>query len=180
MWKKLIKLVSRKGLKRWVGLAMAIMAVVAAIWGPFPTLAADTGGAGLAILPEGAIEVVTEETAQVPVENYRVSQGYYFFHPGVDLAAKTGEPVKPVAKGKVILVAHDRWNYGNQVIIDHGEYQSLYGHLSKINVAEGQEVDTETVLGEVGSSGRSTGPHLHLEIREGNKTVNPKTVLDIK
>ncbi|KKU02546.1 MAG: Peptidase M23 [Candidatus Amesbacteria bacterium GW2011_GWB1_47_26] len=180
MWKKLIKLVSRKGLKRWVGLVMAVLATVAAVWGPFPTLAADTGGAGLATLSEGAIEVVTKETAQVPVENYKISQGYRFFHPGVDLAAKLGEPVKPVAKGKVILVAYDKWNYGNHIIIDHGGYQSLYGHLSRINVVEGQEVDTETIMGEVGSSGRSTGPHLHLEIREGDKTVNPKSVLDIK
>ena len=180
MWKKLIKLVSRKSMKRWVGLTMALLAVATAIWGPIPSLASDTGGAGLAILPEGAIEVVTEEAAQMPVETYRVSQGYRLFHPGVDLAAEIGEPVKPVARGKVILVAHDRWNYGNQVIIDHGEYQTLYGHLSKINVAEGQEVDTETILGEVGSSGRSTGPHLHLEIREGNKTINPKSVIDIK
>ncbi len=171
---------AHKSLKRAVGLTMAVLATQAAIWGPFPTLATNTGGAGLAILPEGAIEVVTEEAVQMPVENYRVSQGYRFFHPGVDLAAKTGEPVKPVARGKVILVAHDRWNYGNHMIIDHGEYQTLYGHLSKINVAEGQEVNTETVLGEVGSTGRSTGPHLHLEIREGNKTINPKSVLDIK
>ncbi len=187
MWKYLAKMsrlvrpwAAHKSLRQAVGLAMAIMAVVVTIWGPFPTLASDTGGAGLAILPESAIEVVTEEAAQMPIENYRVSQGYRFFHPGVDLAAKVGEPVRPMAKGKVILVAHDRWNYGNHVIIDNGEYQTLYGHLSKINVAEGQEVDAETVLGEIGSTGRSTGPHLHLEIREGNKTINPKSVLDIK
>jgi len=114
------------------------------------------------------------------VENYKVSQGYRFYHPGMDLAAKIGEPVKPMAKGKVILVQKDRWNYGQHVVVDHGEYQTLYAHLSKINVAEGQEVDTETVLGEIGSTGRSTGPHLHLEIREGNRTVNPKSVLDVK
>lgn len=171
---------AHKGLKRSVGLVIGVLAVVVAIWGPLPSLASNTGGAGLTILPEGDIEVVTEETAQVPVENYHVSQGYRLFHPGMDLAAKIGEPVKPLAKGKVILVAHDKWNYGNHIIIDHGGYQTLYGHLSKINVVEGQEVEMETVLGEIGSTGRSTGSHLHLEIREGNKTINPKSVLDIK
>ena len=187
MWKYLAKMsrlarpwAAHKGLKRAVGLTMALLVAVVAIWGPFPALASDTGGAGLAILPEGAIEVVTEEAAQVPIENYRVSQGYRFFHPGVDLAAKIGEPVKPVARGKVILVQKDRWGYGQHVIVDHGDYQTLYAHLFKINVAEGQEVNMETVLGEVGSSGRSSGPHLHLEVREGNKTINPKSVLDIE
>ena len=173
--------VAHKGLKRTVGLVMAVLAVATAVWGPIPSLASDVGGpVGLAVLPEGGIEIVTQETAQVPVENYKVSQGYRFYHPGMDLSAKIGEPVKPMAKGKVILVQKDRWNYGQHVVVDHGEYQTLYAHLSKINVAEGQEVDTETVLGEIGSTGRSTGPHLHLEIREGNRTVNPKSVLDVK
>lgn len=168
--------VAHKGLKRAVGVAIAMIFLIVAIRGRV-----DTGGPlEVNVLSEGNVELVTHETNQVPVEHYRVSQGYRFYHPGMDLAAKIGEPVKPVAEGKVILVAHDRWNYGNHIIVDHGDYQSLYGHLSKINVSLDQEVDTETVIGEVGSTGRSTGPHLHLEIREGNKTINPKSVLDIK
>ena len=168
--------VAHKGLKRSIGVAIAGVSLVAALGGQ-----ADTGGPlEVNVLPEGNVELVTHETNQVPVEHYRISQGYRFYHPGVDLATKIGEPVKPVADGKVVYVAHDKWNYGNHIIIDHGDYQSLYGHLSKINVVEGQEVDTEAIIGEVGSTGRSTGPHLHLEIREGNKNMNPKSVLDIK
>ena len=173
--------VTHKGLKRTIGLVIAVMALAVAVWGPIPSLATDTGGPlEVNVLPEGNVELVTHETNQVPVEHYRVSQGYRFYQPGMDLAAKIGEPVKPMAKGKVVLVQKDRWNYGQHVIVDHGDYQTLYAHLSKINVAFDQEVDTETVLGEIGSTGRSTGPHLHLEIREGNKTINPKSVLDIK
>lgn len=172
---------AHKSLKRTVGLTMAVLAVVVAIWGPFPTLATDTGGPlELTVLSEGEIELNTQEAVQVPVENYRVSQGYRWLHPGVDLAAKTGEPVKAVAAGKVVLVKKDRYAYGQHVIVNHGEYETLYAHLSKIAVEEGQEVTTDTVIGEVGSTGRSTGPHLHLEIRENGRTVNPKTLLEIK
>ena len=172
---------AHKSLKRTVGLTMAVLAVVVAIWGPFPTLATDTGGPlELTVLSEGEIELNTQEAVQVPVENYRVSQGYRWLHPGVDLAAKTGEAVKAVANGKVILVKKDRFAYGQHVIVNHGEYETLYAHLSKIAVKEGQEVTTDTVIGEVGSTGRSTGPHLHLEIRENGRTVNPKMLLGLK
>ncbi len=172
---------AHKGLKRSLGLAIAVLAIIAAVWGPFPSSAEGTGGKlELAVLPEGEVEVQTVEAAHVPVEDYRVSQGYWWLHPGMDLAAKMGEPVYAVAAGKVEYVGRDRFGYGNHVIINHGEYQSLYGHLSKIEVVEGQEVTKDTKIGLVGSTGHSTGPHLHLEIREGNKTVNPRSVLEIK
>lgn len=172
---------AHKSLKRTVGLVMAVLVVTVAIWGPFPTLASDTGGPlELAVMSEGEIELNTQEAIQMPVENFRVSQGYRWLHPGVDLAAKTGEAVKAVANGKVILVKKDRFAYGQHVIINHGEYETLYAHLSKITVEEGQEVTTDTVIGEVGSTGRSTGPHLHLEIRESGRPVNPKMLLGLK
>lgn len=173
--------VAHKGLKRVVGVIIAILAIFTAIWGPIPSLASNTGGnPASAVLSEGEVEVQTVESVHVPLDEYRVSQGYWFLHPGVDLATKIGEPVHVVAAGKVEYVARDRFGYGNHVIVNHGEYQTLYGHLSKIEVKEGQEVTKETEIGLVGSTGHSSGPHLHLEIREGNKTVNPKSVLDIK
>lgn len=173
--------VAHKGLKRNLGLAMAILAVIVAILGPLPSSAEGTGGKlELAVLPESEVEVQTVESVHVPVDEYRVSQGYWWLHPGVDLAAKMGEPVHAVAAGKVEYVSLGRFGYGNHVIINHGEYQSLYGHLSKVEVKEGQEVTKDTEIGLVGSTGHSTGPHLHLEIREDGRTVNPKSVLDIK
>lgn len=172
---------AHKGLKRSLGLAIAILAIIAAVWGPLPSSAEGTGGKlELANLPEGEVEVQTVESVHVPVNDYHVSQGYWWLHPGMDLAAQMGEPVHAVAAGKVEYVSRDRFGYGNHVIINHGEYQSLYGHLSKIEVAEGQEVTKNSEIGLVGSTGHSTGPHLHLEIREDGRTVNPKSVLDIK
>lgn len=174
-------IVAHKKLRLGVGTGIVVLVVATTVFGPLPSWVPDTGGKlELAVLPVGDVSVITAESAQVPVENYRVSQGYWLLHPGVDLAAKIGEPVKPVSAGKVVLVKHDTTDYGNHVIIDHGEYQTLYGHLSKINVVEGQEVTTEDVIGEVGSTGHSTGPHLHLELREGKKTVNPMSMLEIK
>jgi murein DD-endopeptidase MepM/ murein hydrolase activator NlpD len=66
------------------------------------------------------------------------------------------------------------------VIISHGEeYQTYYGHLSEILVKEGQEIKASTFIGKVGSTGRSTGPHLHYEILRNNKKINPKTFINL-
>lgn len=161
-----------------IGVVMAGLALIMGGVGPLPENAG--GKFELMVVPEAEVSVVTTESAQVPVEKYRVSQGYHRFHPGVDLAAKIGEPVKPVSTGVVAVVKRDRINYGNHIVVDHenGE-RTLYAHLSKMNVVEGEKVTTETVIGEVGSTGRSTGPHLHLEIREDGKRVNPKSVLGL-
>ena len=145
-------------------------------------MAADAGGKWeLPVIPEGEVGVVTEESVVVPIEKFRLSQGYSWIHPGADMAAKKGEVVKPIMAGWVIEVKKERWGYGQHVIVGHKNgFQSLYAHLSKINVVKGDEVTTETALGEVGSTGRSTGPHLHLEIRQEGKLVNPKTVLGMR
>lgn len=176
--------VAHKGLKRVIGLGFIILIVTTVVWGPVPSLASQSQGIGgridLTVLSEGEINMRTTESVRIPIENYHVSQGYWWLHPGMDLAAELGEPVHAVAAGRVEYVGWDRFGYGNHIIINHGEYQSLYGHLSKVEVKEGQEVTPNTEIGLVGSTGHSTGPHLHLEIRENGHTVNPKTILDIK
>ncbi len=94
-------------------------------------------------------------------------------HTGVDISAPQGTPVHATADG---IVAHAGWNggYGRCVIIDHGNnYQTWYAHLSRLEVIEGQEIRQGEVLGEVGTSGRSTGAHLHYEVRIGSTPVNP-------
>lgn len=167
--------------KTILGMAIAMMVLATSIWGPIPT-AADAGGRWeLPVIPEGKISPVTVESVVLPVENFRISQGYGWLHSGVDMAAKKGEAVKSVMAGQIIAVKRERWGYGQHVIVGHKNgYESLYAHLSKISVAEGDRVTTDSVLGEVGSTGRSTGPHLHLEIRQEGKLVNPKTVLGMK
>lgn len=99
------------------------------------------------------------------------------FHPGQDIAAPSGTPVLAPADG---LVVEAGWKngYGQTVVIDHGNgLKTRYGHLSKIEVESGQELKRGDELGRVGSTGRSTGPHLHYEVRIGDLPVSPRHYL---
>jgi murein DD-endopeptidase MepM/ murein hydrolase activator NlpD len=94
-------------------------------------------------------------------------------HTGIDISAPQGTPVHATADG---IILHAGWNggYGRCVIIDHGNgYQTWYAHLSRIDAIEGQEIRQGETLGAVGTSGRSTGAHLHYEVRIGSTPVNP-------
>ena len=95
------------------------------------------------------------------------------FHGGIDLAAKVGTPVLASAPGKVIH-AGPAGGYGNLVILEHRyDYTTYYGHLSKINVKKGDTIIQGQKIGEVGKTGRVTGPHLHFEIRKDGKHTSP-------
>ncbi len=97
----------------------------------------------------------------------RRSQGYHGFN-GVDLAGRTGEPLVAAADGVVIIARSGGWNggYGNYIIIEHPNgTQTLYGHMNVLYVAPGALVSKGQSIGENGSTGRSTGPHLHFEVR---------------
>lgn len=97
----------------------------------------------------------------------------YEFHSGQDIDAPTGEPVVAGASGKVTFAGWQN-GYGQLVVIDHGGgLTTRYGHLSHIDVAQGKTVARSEFIGRVGSTGRSTGPHLHYEVRVNNNPVNP-------
>ena len=97
----------------------------------------------------------------------------YEFHSGQDIEAATGDPVVAGASGKVAFVGWQN-GYGQLVVIDHGGgLTTRYGHLSHIDVAAGQTVERSEFIGRVGSTGRSTGPHLHYDIRINDQPVNP-------
>ncbi|MET3978656.1 murein DD-endopeptidase MepM/ murein hydrolase activator NlpD [Mucilaginibacter sp. UYP25] len=101
------------------------------------------------------------------------------FHPGIDFAGHRGDPVKCTASGRVVF-AGKAGGYGNCIKIRHANnIETWYGHLSKINVKEGQRVTAGDLIGKVGSTGRSTGPHLHYEIRKDGHPVNPKQYLSL-
>lgn len=99
-------------------------------------------------------------------------------HLGIDIAAMIGTPVHATAAGKVIMTNHalsSRNNYGKNIVIDHGDgTKTRYAHLSKIHVRENQFVNRWDVIGEVGKTGRATGPHLHYEVVVNAKRVNPE------
>ena len=95
-------------------------------------------------------------------------------HKGIDLTAPTGTKVYATGGGKVISAGYATGGYGIKVIIDHGYgYKTLYAHLNKVNVKVGKRVARGDVIGEVGSTGRSTAPHLHYEVRKNDQTENP-------
>jgi murein DD-endopeptidase MepM/ murein hydrolase activator NlpD len=99
-------------------------------------------------------------------------------HAGLDLAAPEGTAIYPSKPGKVLLVRWDENGYGNYIVISHGGGQAtLYGHCSAILATAGDEVTTDTVIARVGSTGKSTGNHLHFEIIVNGKPVNPKKYL---
>lgn len=120
----------------------------------------------------------TKKSVQYPVEQIKITQGYKIFHSGVDFDGITGDPIRPIMDGRVQAINYSKYSYGNAILIDHGDnFSTLYAHLSKILVTPNQEVTTDTIIGEMGSTGRSSGDHLHLEIRDNGKPFNPLTVL---
>jgi murein DD-endopeptidase MepM/ murein hydrolase activator NlpD len=108
-----------------------------------------------------------------PTAGY-ITQGYRSLHRALDIAGRLGSDVKASDSGYVVAAGWSNNGYGNYVVIDHGNgYQSLYGHLSRIFVNAGESVGRGAVIGLMGSTGRSTGPHLHFEIRQRGVQKNP-------
>lgn len=95
-------------------------------------------------------------------------------HRGMDFTGPVGTEIYATGDGKVEEAEFNSFGYGNQVVIDHGfGYKTIYAHLRKIDVEVGEEVKRGQVIGELGNTGRSTGPHLHYEVRKNGKAVNP-------
>jgi murein DD-endopeptidase MepM/ murein hydrolase activator NlpD len=96
------------------------------------------------------------------------------FHKGIDFTAPRGTAIISSGDGKVVRVENKKRGYGKNIIIDHGYgYTTLYGHLSKIDVKVGDKVTRGQIIGKIGSTGTSTAPHLHYEVRISGKAVNP-------
>jgi murein DD-endopeptidase MepM/ murein hydrolase activator NlpD len=96
------------------------------------------------------------------------------FTGGIDFTAPTRTPVYATGNGNIVFAKYEGRGYGNHIIVNHGfGYRSLYGHLSSIEVYEGQKVKRGELIGYVGNTGTSTAPHLHYEVEKGAKKVNP-------
>jgi hypothetical protein len=134
--------------------------VVTTYSGPIPEGA--TGGSGALIWPASG----------------NVYQGFWGGHPALDIAAWLGAPVLAADSGYVIVAGWDNSGYGYHVVVDHGNgYQTLYAHLQAYYVDAGENVTKGQQIGEMGTSGHSTGPHLHFEIRQGTVQRNPNGFL---
>jgi murein DD-endopeptidase MepM/ murein hydrolase activator NlpD len=96
------------------------------------------------------------------------------FHAGMDFTAKTGTPIYATGDGRVVFAEYATNGYGMHVIIDHGYgYQTLYAHLSKLDVKRGQNVKRGDAIGLIGNTGLSSGPHLHYEVHKSGEAVDP-------
>lgn len=126
-----------------------------------------------------------------PIKNtFRISSSYGHrndpvfgkraFHEGVDFATFLGNPVYSTGDGVVEKTRHNYFGYGNEIVINHGYgYKTRYAHLNKINVHVGQVLHRGDKIGEVGNTGKSTGPHLHYEVLHKGKPVNPGQFYDL-
>ena len=119
------------------------------------------------------IGVITLEFAQ--------SSSYQIFHTGIDIAnarGRVGDPITPMMDGTITYAGEISWGYGKHIIIDHGDnVTTVYAHLDRIFVFKGQTVKVGDTIGHMGSTGWSTGPHLHFETRVFGIPVNPRAFL---
>jgi len=108
-----------------------------------------------------------------PLPNGTYMRGFYAGHSGLDLSAPEGTPILAANSGPVLYAGWNSWGYGNTVVIGHGPFSTLYGHMSSLAVACGNSVSAGQVIGYVGNTGNSSGPHLHFEIRFQNQPQDP-------
>jgi murein DD-endopeptidase MepM/ murein hydrolase activator NlpD len=132
--------------------------------------------------------MVREMTFEQPLPGYRINSRFGLRHmaafgttrphEGVDFAAPTGTAVLSAAEGQVVRVGYEADGYGNFVEVRHPNgMSSFYGHMSRVDVRIGDRLGSAERIGRVGSTGRSTGPHLHFEIRRDGSKIDPERIL---
>lgn len=137
-----------------------------------PTTTSTLSGVDLSRLVAGGGRITSGFGTRIDPIHHQPSM-----HPGVDVSAVEGTPILAAASG-VVRRAGVRGGYGNAIEVDHGEgLSTLYGHASQLLVQEGERVEKGQAIARVGSTGRSTGPHLHFEVRVGGSPTDPVQAL---
>ena len=126
--------------------------------------------------------IPSESLQRFPIEKQDflgISQHFGVGHAGLDIRGKLYSQIFPIKNGKVLEVKFEKFGYGHHVLIQHEDgSKSLYAHMNEIFVKPGEEVSTVRPIGTLGLTGRTTGPHLHLEIMDGNKRLlNPLAMI---
>ncbi len=107
-----------------------------------------------------------------------LSTRFSSFHKAVDIAAGLGMPIYPITSGVVEEVNFSFWGLGNHVVISHSSgFKSTYGHMGRVFVKGGQQVSPSNIIGEVGLTGATSGPHTHLEVTFNGEYIDPQTIL---
>ena len=171
---------SHKSAKKFFAANLSALVIAGSF---LPTVQSDVQAANMNVQSDEPViqtrnTFITQISVQYPLKAIKINQDFSFFHRGIDFEAETGDSIKAIKAGKVVEADYTRDGYGNTILIDHGNgLTSRYAHLSKIEVKAGQAVTTNTDVGQVGTTGRSTGSHLHLEIRQNGFPLNPLSVL---
>jgi murein DD-endopeptidase MepM/ murein hydrolase activator NlpD len=129
-----------------------------------------------AISPSAGLQQATPVPHGWPASG-PITQGSHPGHVALDIGIVQGTSVRATMDGKVVYAGWNDQGYGNLVIVENGPYRTYYGHLSKVPVSVGQEVTAGTEIGLSGTTGNSTGPHLHYEVRENQVNVDPNNYL---
>ncbi|MBU1039048.1 peptidoglycan DD-metalloendopeptidase family protein [Patescibacteria group bacterium] len=137
-----------------------------------PVVASQPGQNNLQ--PSGSSASISNTKLQWPTVRRKITQYYSWRHTGLDIADKVGTPLYAAEDGVVTVAGWNRGGYGYYIIIDHGGgLQTLYGHNSKLFVSVGEKVNRGQEIAAMGSTGRSTGPHIHFEVRLNGRRLNP-------
>ncbi len=148
------------------------LSMSAALGGSLSPSASPGAGAPLSVQPVAGRISSSFGLREDPID------GLHRHHDGLDIAAPAGTPVRAAGGGVVVRATDDAGGYGRMVVVDHGDgLTTRYAHLSDMTVREGDRLEPGAVLGRVGSTGRSTGPHLHFEVRRGDHPVDPEKAL---
>ena len=165
-----------KKTKRFVGAGLAAFVMLFGVMGNI-LAANETLMADQTIIMAPDSQVVTMVSLNKPLEGI-TAQGFHGLHRGVDILAPAGTEIRPITKGRIIETSYGRIGWGNTVVVEHEKgLRSRYAHMKDIRVIEGKVVEKDYVLGTVGMTGWTTGPHLHLEIYQNGRAIDPKTVL---
>ena len=148
-------------------------------WNPGSTIEENSDGSYTVSFAQGqsgscgAVQAAGGTYWGNPLPNGTWVRGFFSGHTGIDLAAAVGTPIYAANGGPVLFSGTSNWGYGIAVVLGHGPFSTLYGHMSQRNVNCGQVVGTGQVVGLVGSTGNSSGPHLHFEIRYNDVPQDP-------
>lgn len=174
-------LFEKRKIKTILGGNLALLVLTASILSPQVSALSTISETEVTTLSPGVVELTTKAGFRFPLEEVKITQGFHLFHQALDFDGLTGDPVYPITEGRIEAVIYDRFALGNHIIINHGSgLKSVYAHLLRIEVSAGDEVGIDKVLGRVGTSGMAFGDHLHLEVLDNDRHINPLTILPAK
>jgi len=170
------KALENKRLKRYLGVGLTVILMFS---GAISNITAANEGLNpdetLLGVPDS--QLLTEVTLTKPLQGV-IGQDFHAGHQAIDILAPMGTEIRAITSGRVIEKGFSPFGYGNTVVVEHDKsLTSRYAHLKEIRVTVGQDVNKDSVIGTVGMTGWTTGPHLHLEIYQNGHTLNPQSVL---